>query len=89
MPGFRVVTAIPGHELVLEGRHRFSSYALTFRIEAPASDRTELRAETRATFPGPHGRVYRLLVIRSGAHVVAVRRMLDAVRRRCAELSAA
>ncbi|MGX4693362.1 hypothetical protein [Streptomyces sp. JNUCC 63] len=33
VPGFRVVAAVPGRELVLTGRHRFSSYALIFRLE--------------------------------------------------------
>jgi hypothetical protein len=34
------------------------------------------RAQTWAAFPGPHGRVYRALVIGSGIHAVLVRRML-------------
>ncbi len=33
MPGFRVVFMQPGSVLALEGRHRFSSYALLFRLE--------------------------------------------------------
>jgi hypothetical protein len=33
IPGFRVAAATPGSELVLEGRHRFSTYALIFRLE--------------------------------------------------------
>ena len=43
-----------------------------------------LRAHTFARFPGPHGRVYRLLVIDSRAHVLATRRILASVRRSCA-----
>jgi hypothetical protein len=82
IPGFRVVTAVPGRALVLEGRHRFSTYALTFRLEPVDSGRSRLRAESRAAFPGVPGRVYRLLVVRSGGHVHAVRRLLAAVRRR-------
>jgi hypothetical protein len=80
MPGFRVVSAIPGSELVLAGRHRFSSYALIFRLEQVSSDRSRLRAESRAAFPGLAGGVYRLLVIGTGGHVVAVRRLLSAVK---------
>lgn len=82
VPGFRVVTAVPGCELALEGRHRFSSYALIFRLEPVGSDGSQLRAESRAAFPGLHGRVYRLLVVGTGGHVLAVRRLVSAVRRR-------
>jgi hypothetical protein len=81
MPGFRVVSAVPGSELVLAGRHRFSSYALIFRLEQVGSDRSRLRAETRAAFPGLVGGVYRLLVIGTGGHTVAVRRLLSAIKR--------
>jgi hypothetical protein len=41
---------------------------------------TVLAAQTWADFPGPAGAAYRLLVISSRAHVLAVRRMLRAVR---------
>ena len=80
-PGFRVVRVLPGAELVLDGRHRFSSYALTFCLEAAGRDRSRLRAETRAAFPGRAGALYRLLVIGTRGHVVAVRRLLSAVDR--------
>ena len=66
----------------LAGRHRFSSYALTFRLDEIGAHRSRLRAESRATFPGPAGAVYRLLVIGTGGHAVAVGRMLAQVRRR-------
>ena len=81
-PGFRVATAVPGRELVLVGRHRFSSYALVFRLEPAGPGRSRLTAETRATFPGPAGGLYRLLVLGTGGHAVGVRRLLAAVRRR-------
>ncbi|MFD3310870.1 hypothetical protein [Streptomyces sp. NPDC058694] len=81
-PGFRVATAVPGRELVLVGRHRFSSYALIFRLEPAGTGRSRLTAETRATFPGPAGGLYRLLVLGTGGHAVVVRRLLAAVRRR-------
>jgi len=82
IPGFRVAVAVPGDELVLEGRHRFSSYALIFRLDQLGSDRSRLRAESRAAFPGFAGGVYRLLVVGTGGHVLAVRRLLWEVRRR-------
>ena len=82
LPGFRVVAAVPGSELALAGRHRFSSYALIFRLEPLGSDRSRLRAESRAAFPGWTGGVYRLLVVRTGGHVVVVRRLLSTIGRR-------
>jgi hypothetical protein len=81
MPGFRVAAAAPGRELVLEGRHHFSTYALTFRLEPVDAARTELRAESRATFPGAPGRLYRTLVVSTGGHVRAVRSLLATIRR--------
>lgn len=82
IPGFRVEAAVPGQELALTGRHRFSEYALTFRLEALDAGCTRLRAETRAVFPGLHGATYRLLVIGTGGHAVGVRRLLAGIRRR-------
>ncbi|MDT0487310.1 hypothetical protein [Streptomyces doebereineriae] len=81
-PGFRVADAVPGRELVLVGRHHFSTYALVFRLEETTPGRTRLRAETRARFPGPGGALYRLLVISSGAHALLTGRLLAAARRR-------
>jgi hypothetical protein len=82
LPGFRVRSAAPGRELVLEGRHRFSAYALVFRIEPAGPGRSLLRAESRAVFPGPAGTLYRWLVIGTGGHAVGVRGLLTSVRRR-------
>ncbi|MFE4307270.1 hypothetical protein [Streptomyces sp. NPDC056891] len=79
-PGFRVARLVPGRELALEGRHRFSSYSLVFRVEELAGGRCRLRAETRAVFPGAAGRVYRALVIGSGGHAFAMRRLLAGYR---------
>jgi hypothetical protein len=87
MPGFEVVTAVPPSLLVLAGRHRFSTYGLTFRIEALGERRSRLRAESRAAFPGVAGRAYRTLVVGTRGHVVIVRRLLSRVRR-VAELAA-
>nr|WSY51652.1 hypothetical protein OG999_16995 [Streptomyces sp. NBC_00886] len=80
--GFRVVAAVPGRELVLQGSHRFSTYALVFRLDELAPGRSRLRAETRGVFPGPAGGLYRLLVIGTGGHAVGVRHLLAGIRRR-------
>jgi len=82
VPGFHVAGCEPGVELDLAGGHRFSDYALIFRLEQMAPDRTRLRAETRAAFPGLRGSVYRALVIGTRMHVLATRRILSAVKRR-------
>jgi hypothetical protein len=82
IPGFRVAEASPPHVLRLEGRHHFSTYLLTFRLEPVDADGTRLRAESRAAFPGWAGPVYRLLVIGTRGHRVLVRRLLSTIRRR-------
>jgi hypothetical protein len=69
-------------ELALAGRHRFSVYLLSFRLEDAGSGRTRLVAETRAAFPGLKGSVYRALVIGTRMHVVVTRRILSATKRR-------
>ncbi|MFD9461061.1 hypothetical protein [Streptomyces sp. NPDC060027] len=81
IPGFRVTAAVPGSELVLRGRHRFSSYALIFRVERVGPDRSRLRAESRAAFPGPAGAVYRRLVVGTGGHARGMRRLLASIAR--------
>ena len=83
IPGFRVVSADPGRELVLAGRHRFSTYALIFRLDRAGPGHSRLRAESRAAFPGITGAAYRLLVVGTGGHVLGVRRLLSGVARRC------
>lgn len=82
LPGFRVTAAERPRELVLAGHHHFSTYTLVFRLDAPEPGATRLRAESRAVFPGLHGRAYRLLVLRSGQHVRGVRSLLAGCRRR-------
>lgn len=79
--GFEVVRSTPA-EWALEGRHRFSRYGLTFRAEPAGAGASRLSAETHAEFPGAAGRVYRGLVIGTRGHVVAVRRLLRAAKRR-------
>ncbi|HET7754412.1 MAG TPA: hypothetical protein VFK85_10930 [Anaeromyxobacteraceae bacterium] len=74
VPGFYVAEAEPGRRLALRGRHRFSSYALTFVLEGNL-----LRARTCAEFPGVRGRLYRAAVIGSGAHRLVTRSLLRKV----------
>jgi hypothetical protein len=81
LPGFVVARSVRPAVLALLGQHRFSRYALIFRIEKTDAG-VRLRAETRADFPGAKGRVYRGLVIGTRGHVVAVRRMLGTVKSR-------
>ena len=81
--GFAVTSRVPGESVELAGSHRFSRYRLVFTVRSGAGpDRSRLVATTYAAFPGPHGAAYRLLVIGSRLHVLATRRMLEAVRHR-------
>lgn len=80
-PGFHVESAEQPEELVLAGSHRFSDYALIFRLEAIDDSHTRLCAETRAFFPGFKGAIYRTLVIGTRGHVLVTHRLLGAVKR--------
>ena len=82
IPGFVVARVVPPAVLALLGSHRFSRYALVFRVDATEDDKSQVRAETRAEFPGAKGRAYRALVIGTRGHVLVVRSMLRAIRRR-------
>ena len=84
--GFEVSSTTVPEEVVLVGRHRFSRYSLVLRLSAVGAG-SELSAVTYADFPGPHGRLYRTLVIGTGLHVVATRRMLGQVAARVERLS--
>jgi hypothetical protein len=81
-PGFHVEAAERPRELALAGSHRFSDYALIFRLDDLGDGRTRLRAETRAEFSGLKGSVYRTLVIGTRAHVLVTHRLLGAVKAR-------
>ena len=85
IPGFRVVTFAPTTQLTLAGEDRFSRYRLSFSLDATTTDRTTLAAATSAAFPGLHGRLFRFLVVRSGAHALVTRRLLKTVGRSAAE----
>jgi hypothetical protein len=80
-PGFHVAVAAEPGELALAGSHRFSDYALIFRLEGLDGGRTRVRAETRAEFPRLKGAIYKGLVIGTRMHVLATRRMLAGVKR--------
>ena len=82
VPGFIVVRVVEPAVLALQGEHRFSRYGLVFRLEPTKDENTLLRAESRAEFPGLKGRAYKTLVIGTRGHVLAVNRILRAVRRR-------
>ena len=79
--GFEVTEEQRPHLLSLAGRHRFSDYVLDLRV-APDGDGSRVTAVTYADFPGARGRAYRTAVIGSRGHVVAVRRILAAIRER-------
>lgn len=79
--------AEPGRLVRLAGHHRFSRYVLTFTLATQAGG-TLLTARTDAEFPGPHGWIYRQLVITSGAHRILTVRMLRTVGRRAERLNA-
>ncbi len=81
-PGFLVTRVIEPAVLALEGQHRYSRYGLIFSLEPTKDERTLLRAETRAEFPGFKGTVYKTLVIGSRGHVVVTNRLLGAVKKR-------
>jgi hypothetical protein len=82
VPGFHVEAAERPRLLALAGRHRFSNYALIFRLDEDAAGHTRIRAETRAEFPGFKGGAYRALVIGTRGHVLVTRRLIGAVKRR-------
>ena len=82
VPGFVVTRAVKPAVLALMGEHRFSEYALIFRILEKPSGLVLLSAQTRAEFPRLRGRVYRSLVIGTRGHVVATKSILRSVRKR-------
>jgi hypothetical protein len=81
-PGFRVVRADRPTELVLAGRHRLAAYEMVFELQPLGDGRTALACTTNAAFGCGPGRAYRTLVIGSGGHAVATRRLLSTLRRR-------
>jgi hypothetical protein len=81
-PGFRVVRADRPTELVLTGRHRLAAYEMVFELQPLDDGRTALACTTNAAFGRGPGRAYQALVIGSGGHAIATRRLLATLRRR-------
>jgi len=88
VPGFRVERVDAPTEMLLGGRHRFARYALRFRVDPESRGSSKVLAETRADFPGVHGRAYRALVLGTRAHRVIVRRILGSVKARAERITA-
>ena len=82
--GFGVAESVEPERLALAGRHHFSRYNLIWTIRDLGDGRSSIAATTRAEFPGVHGRIYKALVIDSGAHERITRRMVASVARRAA-----
>jgi hypothetical protein len=80
--GFATAEVLPGRRLTLAGHHRFARYELAFELIGRGDETTELHARTYAAFPGFRGRVYRALVISSGAHALATNHILRSIRNR-------
>jgi hypothetical protein len=81
-PGFVLDETRPPERLALKGRHLFATYRWVFELDAEAPQRTCVRAATWAHFPGLHGKMYRALVIGTGAHRVVVRVTLKRIASR-------
>jgi hypothetical protein len=75
-PFFSLEETMPMHRFALTGRHLFAVYRLVFELDDQGPGRTRLAARSWADFPGVHGKVYRALVIGTGGHRIAVRRVL-------------
>lgn len=82
LPGFEVTASRTSELLALRGEHRFSRYALVFELDASGPDECVLRAKSWAEFPGLTGRAYGALVVGTGGHRLAVRRLLRGIARR-------
>lgn len=87
LPGFVVARSVRPVVLALMGQHRFSRYALIFRIVEKPSGLVLLSAQTRAEFPGAKGKAYRALVIGTRGHVLVTRSIMRSVRRRAERMS--
>ena len=74
--GFSLEAAEPFDRFALKGRHWFSVYKLIFLLSDAGEQGTRVSAQTWAAFPGVKGRIYRALVIGSGAHRTVARCML-------------
>jgi hypothetical protein len=82
LSGFHVARSEPPRYWRLRGAHRFAEYSLAFRIRDLGHGLSRVEAESRARFPGWQGSLYRMLVVGSRGHRLAVHRMLRAVKAR-------
>ncbi len=82
---FRVEECEKPSRVVLAGRHRFAMYRLTFTCVAHGAGTIRAAIRTDASFPGVLGGLYRLVVIRSGGHVVVTRQLLRSIARSSAK----
>ncbi|MGH3958423.1 hypothetical protein [Mycobacterium sp.] len=82
--GFVLDEARPLVRFALKGRHPFAVYRWAFELDSDGPDRTRVRSQTWAAFPGLHGKIYRALVIGTGGHRVAVRWTLKRIAARSA-----
>jgi hypothetical protein len=80
--GFVLDEVRPPDRFALKGRHLFARYKWVFELDAEAPQRTCVRSATWAHFPGLHGKIYRALVIGTGAHRVVVRWTLKRIAAR-------
>lgn len=78
--GFAVAESLELQRIILVGRHRFSRHRLVFELTDVSTGATCVHARTYAAFPGPHGRIYRGLVIGTRMHVVATNYLLREIR---------
>lgn len=78
--GYGVASQTSGSRLELTGRHRFAHYWLVFVLSDSGPGTTRLAALTYASFPGWRGRAYRVVIISSKMHMLAMRRMLRVIR---------
>jgi len=69
----------PHEQLHLGGSHPFAAYQLLFDLAYDAGQ-TVVTARTSAGFPGRAGRIYRALIVSTGAHALIVRRFLADLR---------
>ncbi|OBA63927.1 hypothetical protein A5647_00240 [Mycobacterium sp. 1100029.7] len=77
--GFVLDEAQPPERFALRGRHLFAVYRWVFDLDIDTGENTRLRATTWAAFPGPHGKIYRALVIGTGAHRLVTRHTLQRI----------
>lgn len=82
LPGFVVCRSVAPVMFALIGEHRFAAYAIVIRIDLLPGQRSRVRLETRADFPGFKGKVYKTAVIGTRGHVIVVHGILRSLKAR-------